>query len=60
MNIYGVLNSENIHTDICVTEKGVKRFATLNGFTKVSLRNSNHYNITIIAQKVGKKWQKVN
>lgn len=54
MRIYGVLDSNDCHIDICMTEKGAKRFATNNGYKTVSYRNE--YNVTIVATKVNGKW----
>jgi hypothetical protein len=54
--IYGILDSNNCQIDICLTEKGVKRYATLNNYNKVSYRIG--YNVFIIAEKINKKWQR--
>lgn len=54
MRIYGVLDSNDCHIDICMTEKGAKRFATNQGYKTVSYRKE--YNVTIVATKVNGKW----
>jgi hypothetical protein len=36
--IYGVLNNEEIHTDVSNTLLGAKQYATRNGYNKVSAR----------------------
>lgn len=56
MNTYGVLNSENVHTDVSNTLKGAKRYATLNGYTKVSIRYNGGYVAELIAEKINGKW----
>lgn len=55
--IYGILNSDNVHTDVSNTEKGAKRFATLNDYDKVSYRIG--YNAFELAQRVNGKWVKL-
>lgn len=55
--IYGVLDKNDIHIDISKTEKGAKRYATLNGYEIVTVRYG--YNARIIAHKItGKRWKK--
>lgn len=54
-NIYGVLSS-GFHIDVSKTEKGAKRYATLNGYTKVTCRYNCGYNGSIIAEKIKDKW----
>ena len=58
MNIYGVLDSNNCHIDISKTEKGAKRYATLNGYNKVSIRFDCGYHVQVIAEKKLNKWVK--
>lgn len=55
--IYGVLNNDNVHTDVSNTERGAKRYATLNGYTKISIRYG--YNAFIRAEKINNKWNKL-
>jgi Holliday junction resolvase-like predicted endonuclease len=59
MNIYGVVNSKNIHTDVAKTERGAKCYATRNGYKIISIRYNSGYHVDIIAQKSGGKWIKV-
>ena len=53
--IYGVLDNNNCLIDVSRNEKGAKRYATLNGYTKIGYRIG--YNAFILAEKVGKKWK---
>lgn len=55
-NIFGVVNSDGIHTDVSNSERGAKRYATLNGYDKVSVRYNCGYVVEVVAKKVGKKW----
>lgn len=55
-NVYGVINSDGIHTDVSNSERGAKRYATLNGYNQVSIRYNLGYNVEIIAERVNKKW----
>lgn len=50
-NIYGIINSDGIHIDVSKSEKGAKQYATINGYTKVSIRYNNGYDVDIIAVK---------
>lgn len=56
-NIFGVV-SEGVHTDVSNSERGAKRYATLNGYNKVSVRYSGGYVVKIIAEKINNKWVK--
>ena len=56
MNIYGILDKNNCHVDICRTEIGAKRFATKNGYNKVSIRYNCGYVCEVVAKKVNNKW----
>ena len=55
-NIYGVVNYEGVHIDTSKTEKGAKRFATLNRYNKVSVRYRGGMIAEIIAEKINNKW----
>lgn len=55
-NIFGVVNSDGIHTDVSNSERGAKRYATLNGYDKVSIRYNCGYVVEIVAVKKNKKW----
>lgn len=57
MNIYGVLDSNDCHIDVSTSLKGTKRVATNEGYKFVSVRNSNSYNVTVLFERVGKKWK---
>lgn len=59
-NIFGVVNSDGIHTDVSRSERGAKRYATLNGYDKVSVRYNGGYVVEIVAVKKNKKWVDVN
>lgn len=52
--IYGVLDSNDCQIDISRSEKGTKRYATLNGYNRVSHRIG--YNVLLIAEKIKNKW----
>ena len=54
--IYGVLDKNNCQIDISRSEKGTKRYATLNGYKTVSYRIG--YNVFIFAEKLKNKWKK--
>lgn len=56
-NIYGII-SNGVHTDISKTERGAKRYATLNGYNTVSIRFNCGYIASEIATKQGNKWVK--
>lgn len=57
MRIYGVLDEDDCLIDISLSEKGTKRFATLNGYTKVGYRLNGSYNAFILAKKIKNKWK---
>ena len=60
MYIYGIINKDNCLIDISKSEQGAKAYATKNGYTQIGCRNVNSYNAFIVAEKVGKVWQKKN
>ena len=49
-DIYGVLRN-GVHIDICETEMGAKRYATVNGYNIVTVRYNCGYNAEKIAKK---------
>ena len=55
-NIFGVVNSDGVHTDVSNSERGAKRYATLNGYDKVSVRYNLGNVVEIVAEKINKKW----
>ena len=55
-NIYGIIDFNNIHTDISRTERGAKIYATKNGYTAISVRYNCGYNVQIVSVKIGNKW----
>lgn len=55
MRIYGVLDKNNCHVDISTSERGTKRYATLNGYDVVSYRME--YYAVPYAKKVNGRWQ---
>jgi len=55
--IYGVLDKDNCLIDISRTEKGCKRYATLNAYDKIGYRIG--YNAFILAEKINNKWVKL-
>jgi hypothetical protein len=54
--VFGVVNSDGIHTDVSKSERGAKRYATLNGYDKVSVRYNLGNVVEIVAEKINKKW----
>ena len=58
-NVYGVVCSSGIHTDVSLTEKGAKNYATRHGYDKVSIRYNSGYTVQVIAEKINNKWIKV-
>ena len=60
MNIYGVTNSEGVHTDVSNTLRGAKNYATRHNYTKVSIRFNGGYVCSVVAEKVGSKWKQIN
>lgn len=57
MYIYGIIDNDCL-IDISKSEKGCKRYATINGYTKIGCRNVNSYNAIILAEKLNNKWKK--
>ena len=53
--IYGVLDKNNCQIDISISEKGTKRYATINNYKTVSYRVG--YNVFILAEKLKNKWK---
>ena len=53
--IYGVLDSNNCLIDTSRTERGCKRYATLNGYNKIGYRIG--YNAFISHEKINNKWK---
>ena len=53
-NVYGVL-SNGVHADVSKTERGAKRYATLNGYNTVSIRFNCGYIASEIATKQGNR-----
>jgi len=56
MNTYGVLDSNECHTDVSATLNGAKQYATKHGYDKVSIRYANGYFVRVAAEKVNGKW----
>jgi len=59
-SIYGVLDRNDCHIDVSTSLKGTKRFATNNGYTKVSIRYNAGYIADILFEKVNGKWVEFN
>ena len=59
-NIYGVVNSEGVHTDVSTSLRGTKNYATRNRYDMVSVRCDGSYTATVISIKVGNKWKNFN
>lgn len=58
-NTYGVINKEGVHIDTSLTIQGAKYYATLNGYTKVSIRFNGGYNARVISEKINGRWKEV-
>ena len=56
-DVYGIVDNNGTHHDVSSSERGAKRYASLNGYTKVSIRQGGGYNPFIIAEKVNGKWK---
>lgn len=54
--VYGVINSQGVHVDIGLTERGAKVHATKNGYTQVTARPNGGYHAHVIAHKRGNLW----
>jgi hypothetical protein len=54
-HVYGVLDG-GIHCDISGTVRGAKRYATLNGYTQISVRHNCGYTVAIAFSKLGGRW----
>jgi hypothetical protein len=57
-NTFGVL-IDGAHTDVSKTERGAKRYATLNGYNIVTIRYNLGYVAEKIAVKINGKWKKL-
>jgi len=58
-NIYGVL-VDGVHVDVSLSEKGAKRYATLNNYLTVTIRYGGGYTAACLARKVLGKWVAIN
>lgn len=52
--IYGILDKDNCQIDTSKTMRGCKRYATINGYNKISYRIG--YYVFIFAEKINNKW----
>lgn len=52
--IYGILDENNCLIDISKSEKGCKRYATINNYNKIGYRIG--YNAFISHIKIGNRW----
>lgn len=57
MNTYGIINNEGIYFDTSRTITGAKRYATINGYTRVGKRFDCGYHITELSIKINNKWE---
>ena len=57
MSTYGIINNEGIYFDTSRTIKGAKRYATINGYTRVGKRFNYGYHITELSIKINNKWE---
>jgi hypothetical protein len=57
-NSYGVVcGPDNIYTDVSMTLKGAKRYATNHSFDKVGIRYNSGYVCKVVAIKINNKWK---
>jgi len=56
MDTFGVV-IKGIHIDVSKTERGAKRYATINGFDTVTIRHRYGYDVDIISRKENNKWK---
>jgi len=54
VHVFGITDSNNVHTDVSSTLLGAKQYATRNGFVKVSKRVG--YNASVVATKMHTGW----
>lgn len=59
MDVFGVL-IDGVHYDVSNTEKGAKRYASLNNLTKVTIRYNLGYVAAQLSEKINGKWKKNN
>ena len=56
---YGVLGRDGNHIDVSKSERGAKHYATLHGYTQVSIRFNGGYVAVVISEKKGNRWHNV-
>lgn len=56
-NVYGVLDSNNVHRDISTSIITAKQYATKNGYTTVSIRYNCGYVAEAIVEKRNGRWE---
>lgn len=54
--VFGVLDKNDCHIDISMSEIGAKRVATMGGYKAVSVRFVMSGAVQIVARKVNGKW----
>jgi len=59
-DIYGIVDINNVHHDVSKSIKATKRYATINGYNKISIRYNLGYNTSIIFEKRGNKWHTIS
>ena len=55
--IYGVIDNNNCQIDTSKSMRGCKRYASINGYNKISYRIG--YYVFIFAEKINNKWVKL-
>jgi len=58
MHTYGVANHKGEYTDVSITERGAKNYATRHGYNEVYIRFNSGYHIDLVATKTNNKWSK--
>lgn len=52
--IYGIIDDNNCQIDTSKSMRGCKRYASINGYSKISYRIG--YYVFIFAEKINNKW----
>ena len=57
-NTYGIATSDGEYIDVSNTERGAKRYATLNDYDAVYIRFNNGYITALVSTRIAGKWIK--
>lgn len=53
---YGVISNTGVYTDVSLSERGAKQYATRHGYKMIGRRNTDYYYVSTIAIKINGKW----